>query len=277
MSGLNPSVSPRLGRLECLPYLRLFMPYDLYERHAVVNRFLQEAIGDDEGDHRILDVGGRGGLLARFVPYRVISVNTDGSGNLLGDGCTLPFVDSSFTAVVSIDTLEHLPRESRSPLLRECLRVAQRCAVVAAPFGSEGHSACERRLNDLYRSIHGEPHTYLGEHVRYGLPDIAEIDRFVRDLEPADVQRFFAGDYVWQSKQFERAMLGYHRRGLLAHLWNLYSTIASLALFHPIQLRDQPYAAANRFYLLIEKKHNVRGLAVTAPPPAAGAPCRGIG
>ena len=231
----------------------LLMPYDSYERHAGVGRLLQGTIGDNQKDDCILDVGGRAELLERFIPYRVISVNVDESGNLLGSGCALPFVDDSFTAVVSVDTLEHLPRESRSSFLRECLRVARRCIVIAAPFGSEGHGECEKQLDELYRAIHGQPHTYLHEHIQYGLPDIAELDRLARDLETVNFQCFFAGDYVWQGKQFERAVLGQHKRGLLARFRNMYNYVASLALFHPVRLRDQPNATANRFYLLIEK------------------------
>jgi hypothetical protein len=233
----------------------LFMPYDLHERHAVVGRLLHEAIGDSQEDICILDVGGRAELLERFITYRVISVNVDGSGNLSGSGCALPFVDSSFTAVVSIDTLEHLARERRLPFLRECLRVARRCVLVAAPFGSEGHRECEKRLDSLYRSAYGRPHIYLGEHVRYGLPSVAELDQFVDNLEPASFKCFFAGDYVWQGRQFERAVRGHCKQGLLVRLWNMYNAAASLALFHPIRLREQPDAVANRFYLLIEKKH----------------------
>lgn len=230
------------------------MPYDLYERHAVVSRLLREAISDSQGGNCILNVGGRADLLEQFVPYRVISINTDGSGNLLGSGCVLPFADSSFIAVVSIDTLEHLPRESRLPLLRECLRVAQCYVVIAAPLGGQGHRECEKRLDSLYRSVYGKSHIYLNEHIRHGLPDIAEIDQFSCSLEGTSSQRFFTGDYVWQGKQFERVILGYRRQGLPARLWNLYNYITSLAIFHPIRLRQQPDAVTNRFYLLVEKK-----------------------
>lgn len=247
LSHFNPQMPNHL--------LALLMPYDLYERHAVVSWLLQETINDGQENNRVLDVGGRARLLERFVSYRVLSINTDGSGNLLGNGCVLPFADSSFIAVVSIDTLEHLPKESRLAFLRECLRVAQRYVIIAAPFGSEGHRECEKRLDSLYRSAHGEPHIYLNEHIRYGLPDIAEIDQLARNLEGASSRRFFAGDYVWQGKQFERAILGYRKQGMGARVWNLYNYVTTLAVFHPIRLREQPDDITNRFYLFIEKKY----------------------
>jgi len=242
------------------------MPYDLYERHAVVSRLLRKCVGEGREDivtagvsvaTHILDVGGRAELLERFMSRRVISVNIDGSGDLIGSGCVLPFVDSSFAAVVSIDTLEHLPRESRLPFLRECLRVARRCVVVAAPFGSEGHSECEKRLADLYLSLYGRPHTYLSEHIQYGLPNMAELDQFACELESANSRCLFAGDYVWQSRQFERAIAGRqssNKWDLLTRLGNAYKTVTSLAIFHPVRLTDRPDATANRFYLLFEKE-----------------------
>jgi hypothetical protein len=228
------------------------MPYDLYERHTVVSRLLRQAHTGEQA--LVLDVGGRAELLARFVPYRVISVNVDGSGNLAGSGLALPFAGDSFGAVVSIDTLEHLPRAKRLPFLRECLRVARRHALVAAPLGSPGHSQHEKQLGQLYRSVHGQPHTYLEEHVQCGLPGVADLDQLAAALPIASEQRFFAGDYVWQGKQFERAVLGHRRRGTWARLGNLYHQVASWALFHPVRLQDQPQATTNRFYWLLEKQ-----------------------
>ncbi len=232
----------------------LLMPYDTYERHAVVSRLLREKIGDDQGDTCILDVGGRAELLERFLPYRVVSANVDGSGDLWSSGSALPFADGSFTGVVSIDTLEHLPRESRLPFLQECLRVARCYLVVAAPFGSEEHKACEKRLDDLHRAISGQPHIYLSEHVQYGLPGPDDLAQFARDLNAGSVQCLFAGDYVWQSRQFERVLLASRKRGWMRRLLGVYNQILAMALFHPIKLREQPDARTNRFYLLADKR-----------------------
>ncbi len=231
------------------------MPYDIYERHVVTSRLLKMALGAGAATaHRVLDVGGRAELLGRFIPWRITSVNVDGSGHLWGSGLALPFADSAFAAVVSIDTLEHLPGECREQFLRECLRVARRYVVVAAPFGSAEHSAYEARLNELYRSVRGAPHPYLAEHVQYGLPGSADIDHWVGTLPVASVQRFFAGNYVWQGKQFERTIEQPRQAGLMARLVGVYADVASRAIFHPIRLREQADATTNRFYLLIQKR-----------------------
>ena len=234
--------------------LTSLMPYDVYERHAVVGRLLSGA-GEGSCDTvRVLDVGGRSELLERFTPYRVTSVNVDGSDNLAGSGCALPFADSSFTAVVSIDTLEHLPRESRLPFLRECLRVAQRYVIVAAPFGSEAHTTCEIRLNEVYQSVYGEPHVYLSEHVQYGLPGMDDLDQLIRDLGPANYRLLFAGDFLWQCRQFERAIMAHSKGQVFTRLRNLWHHVASLALFRPVRVRERPDASSNRFYLFIGKR-----------------------
>jgi SAM-dependent methyltransferase len=243
---------PKPSRTTSQRLSSLLMPYDLYERHAVVSRLLRQANTDEQAV--ILDVGGRAELLARFVPYRVVSVNVDGSGKLAGSGLALPFADNSFSAVVSIDTLEHLPRASRLPFLRECLRVARRHILFAAPLGSQGHSQHEKQLDQLYRSVHGQPHTYLDQHIQCGLPSSADLDQLAAQLPITNQQRLFAGDYVWQGKQFERAILGHRRRGILARLGNLYHHVASWALFHPVRLQDRPQATTNRFYWLLEKQ-----------------------
>jgi SAM-dependent methyltransferase len=232
---------------------RLFLPYDLYERHTVVCRLLAEALGESSGGSCVLDVGGRAGLLERFVTFRVIAVNVDGSGHLTGSGFALPFADGSFDAVVTLDTLEHMPCDDRLPFLRECCRVARQSVIVAAPFGSEGHAALEERLYNLYQSRYGEPHAYLGEHVHYGLPDTEELDQLARGLQIAQSRRLYAGDYVRQGKQFERSILGHQQHGRLARIANFLRYVASWATFHRVRLRDQPNATTNRFYWLIAK------------------------
>lgn len=232
---------------------RLFLPYDLFERHMVVGHLLQRTMKGPAKPIVILDVGGRSELLRRFVPYRVVSVNLDGSGDLLGSGTALPFSNGSFSAIVSIDTIEHLPHADRVLFLNECLRVVQHCLLVAAPFGSEGHQAYEKRLGSLHRSLLGESHVYLSEHIRFGLPGTAELDQLAGSLNVKGSRRYFAGDYVREGWQFERAMLRHRRSGVLVRLGNLWHAIRSWALFHPIRLENEPQATTNRFYWLILK------------------------
>lgn len=232
----------------------LFMSYDVYERHAVISQLLRQVASEgDDANMSVLDIGGWTDLLERFLPYHIVSINPDGSGHVIGDGCALPVVDNAVDAVVSIDTLEHLPKEERLIFLSECLRVARKWVIIAAPFGSAGHSANERRLNELYFDTSGQIHAYLSEHVEFGLPGKGELDYFEQNLSAKNVQRFYAGDYVWQGKCFERMIVASRKPAILKRFLNLYNYIISLAIFHPIKLHTVPNETTNRFYLRFEK------------------------
>ncbi len=232
------------------------MSYDMYERHAVVGQILRQAVNDsNHSETRILDVGGWIGLLERFLPYRVISINPDGSGHLFGDGCALPIADNSVEAVVSIDTLEHLPRENRLLFLRECLRVARYYVVVAAPYGSDDHREYEKQLNDLFLNAYGRPHIYLNEHVQYGLPGAKDLDFFELELATKNTRRFYAGDYFWEGRCFERMLLAQNKPKWVQRFLNMYNYIISLAIFHTVRIYELPDDKTNRFYLLFEKQN----------------------
>lgn len=221
-----------------------FMPYDIYERHQVVSVLLR-----DRSVENVLDVGGNLGVFEKFAKTDVVTLNIDGSGDVQYDGHAIPFSDERFDTVITLDTLEHIPKEHRLAFLRECLRVTRCYLVVAAPFGSQEHKDYERRLDALYTTTYGIVHPYLNQHVRYGIPGDEEIHQLVRELGLTAFQIYFAGDFVWQCKNFERALVSQGRR-----LPQLYNRLSSMALFHPIRLTIKLYAHANRFYLFAEKK-----------------------
>ncbi|MCP5100432.1 MAG: class I SAM-dependent methyltransferase [Chloroflexi bacterium] len=227
------------------------LPYDLYERHAVVSRLLRQKLGENQNETQLLDVGGRSELLARFLPYQIVSVNPDGTGDVLGSGLSLPFANNAFDAVMSIDTLEHIPPANRLPFLRECVRVARQYVIVAAPFGTPEHISFEASLNDLYTAVTGHPHLYLNEHVQNGLPTPQHLQQFAAALAPAKTAAYYAGNFVWQGNTFKRGIHAYGRSRLTAAAINYYNQISSMALFHPIKLSTTPTNQANRFYLMI--------------------------
>lgn len=228
------------------------LPYDLYERHTVVSQLLQKAFGRD-AHQTVLDVGGRQALLERFLPYPTTAINPDGTGHILGDGGQLPFAHNSFHAAVNIDTLEHLPHQTRLPFIQECLRVSQKCVIIAAPYGSPEHMALEKSLNAQYQQAVGKPHPYLSEHVAYGLPSPEQLQQFVEALRPFSTQLFYAGDFTWQGRSFARAVRAHQQPRLLARFTNLYNQLSGMALFHPINLTQTARPTTNRFYLVITK------------------------
>lgn len=233
------------------------MPYDVYERHKVVSSLLQSVLPLKESPF-ILDVGGRIDLLEQFLPYRVLSVNPDGTGAVYASGTALPFADDSFTAVVNIDTLEHLPPDIRLPFVRECLRVARRYIIIAAPYGSPKHIQHEKNLHTLYKNTHGHPHKYLSEHIRYELPSPTWLKELETAVVPASVQHFYAGDFIWQGKTFAQSIKAAQSPLLQAKWINLKNRITSLALLHPIHLTRTPTETTNRFYLLVQKQYDIK-------------------
>ena len=113
-------------------FLNPCMPYDAYERHSVVSGMLHDEVGDCLTGFSTWDVGGRAAVLGRFSSYRVLSVKPDGSGHLVASGFALPLAVSSFSAVVSIDTLAHMQRESIA-----------RCAIPYAEANQKFRRRCQ--------------------------------------------------------------------------------------------------------------------------------------
>jgi hypothetical protein len=240
------------------------LPYDLYERHHVVARLIA---AHGQRDARVLDVGGRSGLLARFISCRVMSVNVDGSGDVSCDGGYLPFVEGAFDVVTAIDTLEHLPRHRRLDFVRECLRVSAKVTILAAPFGSPEHAESEARLNRLYTALHGAPHRYLSEHVQHGLPDLSELQALIAGSGVSSWRLLFAGDYRREAAHFAAAArataLACRGGGAPARLAGLWAYARSRAIFNRLCLSESPLPHTNRFYLQLSK--------AGAAPPASGA------
>jgi hypothetical protein len=220
------------------------MPYDIYERHHVVGKLLRE-----RGVRTVLDVGGNLGVFKQFVQAEVLTLNVGENADLYYDGHAIPFEADHFDAVTSLDTLEHIPAVDRPGFLQECLRVTKRYLVVAAPFGSDGHRVYEQKLDTLYTRTFGTIHTYLNEHVRYGIPNHQDIHDLLAPLPIKNVMLYYAGNFVWQCRNLERLITQQGNTWIKRYIaWN------SMALFHPIRLTTQPYDLANRFYLLAEKR-----------------------
>jgi len=159
------------------PTLRL--PFDQYQRYRLVTDILESLRSPGER-LSVLDVGGRTALLRRFMGAdQVFLVDLEASeeeGLVLGTGSCLPFKDGSVDAVVTFDTLEHVPPHARPAFLSECLRVARRWGVQAGPYDTEGVARGEELLTRFLRDKLQLEHRYLAEHAAHGLPDLEETE-----------------------------------------------------------------------------------------------------
>ena len=166
-------VAPRERELTALPF-------DQYQRYRLVADLVENAASAGER-LSVLDVGGRTGILRRFLPgHDVALVDLERSGErglVLGDAAALPFGSRSFDVVVACDTLEHLPARAREAACAEAARVARRLVVLAGPYATEGVALAEQRLRAYLHDELGFAHRYLDEHAEHGLPDLDATER----------------------------------------------------------------------------------------------------
>ncbi|MED6335046.1 MAG: methyltransferase domain-containing protein [Planctomycetota bacterium] len=163
----------------------LDLPFDQFQRY----RLVADMIDDVRVGRRrftILDVGGRTGLLRRFLPrdhVQIVDLEVSGEkGLVLGDGAALPFASEAVDAVVAFDTLEHVPKRRRRRFLTECHRVARRWVIIAGPYRTGPVQRAERLLREFLKDKLGIEHRYLEEHHTHGLPVRGEVERHLASL-----------------------------------------------------------------------------------------------
>jgi len=136
---------------------------------------------------RIAEIGANANGFARFAHLPVIAVDRD-SANLrearssqsvypvLADACALPLGTGSVDVCICMDTLEHLPHQSRETALREITRVLAHdgVAVVAFPSG-EAAARAESEIREAYRRFAGTAISWLEQHAALGLPNAGAV------------------------------------------------------------------------------------------------------
>jgi hypothetical protein len=160
------------------------LPADTARRYrAVADLLLRYGKGVTHANPSLLDVGGYPGTFARaFVASwpRWHATTLDQVSDNLPDyvtasGAKIPYEDQSFSAVTSIDTLEHVPGDKREDFLGELCRVSSDLVILAAPFHHPSVAAVEKQLSSAYEAAFRTPHPWLDEHVRFGLPEIDQV------------------------------------------------------------------------------------------------------
>ncbi|MBN1552325.1 methyltransferase domain-containing protein [bacterium] len=168
------------------------LPFDQYQRyHAMRESINYFRTGNER--LRILDVGGylQGGGQEKFVPASaflpddrvwVLDVKYNGPGNYcVGSGSELPFHDSAFDVVVSLDTLEHIAPRSRKSFILEMCRTAARGVHIACPVDHPLTNLAENILDHVIQKLFKVKHPALAEHLEYGLPETALIESWIQE------------------------------------------------------------------------------------------------
>lgn len=159
----------------------LGLSVDNYQR----NRIIQESIDllRWRSSLGVLDVGDSAGLLARFLPNDdviIAAVANKGELQPYGSGTPLPFSSASFDVVVSSDALRDVPPVERERFLTELARVSNETLIVCSPFDDSEVVQAEDLFQSLTWAGYGEGHNFREKHHRYGLPDLAKTEDFLR-------------------------------------------------------------------------------------------------
>lgn len=145
----------------------------------------------DDSPLTILEVGGFPPKIDRFLPDHDITITDRQEGLCPGyvraEALKLPFDDKSFGAAISLDTLEHVPPETRNDFILELCRVAGSCVVLAAPFASDAVKSADRAVYEFILAHAGYEQEFLKEHVEAELPDLVNTMVFMVD-QGLDVQ-----------------------------------------------------------------------------------------
>jgi len=222
-----------------LPFRKYISGFDTFIRHRLV-----AALACKFNPRTILDVGGEG-MLKLFLPRVQITTANVKSADISYSGDKLPLNDNSFDLVVSLDTIEHLPKNKRMNFLRELYRVSRKGFIFCAPFGTPEHLAYEKKILDS-GVLSGDSHAYLAEHVKYGLPTPAEVSEMARQFS---AQVFYQGDF----REVER-----NKGKMMAYFGLFVQTIKNILIdmfWHEDKFLTINYAQyTNRFFLMVPRR-----------------------
>jgi hypothetical protein len=225
-------------KFEHLPGRKYITGFDTFIRHRVM-----AALAYKFNPGTILDVGGEG-MLKLFLPQIQITTANVKSADIVYSGDKLPLNDNSFDLAVSLDTIEHLPKNKRKDFLLELYRVSKKGFIICAPLGTSEHLDYEKKVLASVK-IAGNSSAYLAEHVKYGLPVPAEVSEMA-GLFSAQV--FYQGDFREVGNCKNRFMAYY---GLLVQ--TIRNMVINMFWQDNKHLKMDYEPCTNRFFMIAKK------------------------
>ncbi|PIE23355.1 MAG: hypothetical protein CSA62_08135 [Planctomycetota bacterium] len=149
--------------------------FDQHSRYASLGRILCELA---EAEATVLDVGsGEGRLLERYVPGRQCSyldplLAADQGDRVLAGGFErLAREERRWDWLVSVDTLEHIPKGDRESFLQTLMARSRVGLIVSGPCEEDlAAREVDTQVNASYRAKTGRDYPWLAEHEEFGLP-----------------------------------------------------------------------------------------------------------
>ena len=137
---------------------------------------------------KILDVGGcspymsqqleASGLSYTLTVLDILPKPDDYEGEYIQADITKANIpEKSFDVVISTDTLEHIPAQSKTAFVEACSRISKDIFILAAPFDTEGVHEAEELINEFNKELFGVGQDWLEEHFEYGKPTIEEVSK----------------------------------------------------------------------------------------------------
>lgn len=178
---------------------------------------------------KILEVGSEINGITIYLPKKVtgldIAFDYSKKNDLLtpvkGSATKIPFKKDSFEYVLSVDMLEHVPKDKRLKAVEEMVRVTKNKMYLSFPCGDESEKV-DKHLHEYFLKKRGEDYQYLREHVEQGLPDFNKVKEVLLSHKDYHLKVYKNTNiYLWKyllklglsGEQFKSSL---YRRSLLA-------------------------------------------------------------
>ncbi|MDC3160165.1 glycosyltransferase, partial [Pseudomonadota bacterium] len=153
--------------------------FDQYSRYLACSKLLQNA--SLKKGASMLDVGsGPECLFGSFLPDIQITyldplISVMDTQHIKGNVFSDCLKDLSFSAVVAVDVLEHVPPSSRNAFLNRISELSSDVIILGFPNSDTlDASQTDLALERQYRNVYESDYHWLKEHHEYGLPSLTE-------------------------------------------------------------------------------------------------------
>lgn len=226
--------------------------FDYVGRYQLVGEILSRYFA--QPPKNVLDVGGRGGFLDILTDASVTILDEEGTETekvSKGDGSKMDIKDNSYDAVITCDTLEHIPKKDRKKFINELIRVSNDLVILCAPFSDYGAANEEKALQKNFSNISGNPHRWLKEHADYVLPKFSETLKLFKDSGYSVVSFGHSSLTLWRSLM--QANLVSHEIGSPA----VHKELQSLNSFYNSLLFKDFSEQSYRIFIVLSKTHTL--------------------